>query len=69
MRVPEILQSKKAQAFFAVVIVVLLGEGRLSPEQIEKIVAAGITYILGQAYADGGKERAKIESETLGVRP
>ena len=59
--IPDILKSKKGQAFLAGVILLvckdLIG---LSPEDAEKIVGLVMAYVVGQGISDHGKEAAKI---------
>ena len=64
MKIPEILRSKKAQAFILGIIAVALSKlVGLGDEEVNKIVGLIATYILGQGIADHGKEAAKINAE------
>lgn len=60
----ELLRSKKFLA--ALIAAILWGVGKLglnlTEDQIAPIVAPLWLYIVGQAFADHGKERAKIEA-------
>lgn len=60
MKIPEVLKSKKFQAFLLGLIAVacktLLS---LDENQIQMIVGLVATYVLGQGIADAGKEAAK----------
>ena len=61
MKIPEVLKSKKFQAFLlglvSVVCSKLLGLGEEETKMIVGLVAA---YVLGQGIADNGKEAAKV---------
>ena len=61
----ELLSSKKFVA--ALLSVILWGVGKLglnmTEDQLAPIVGPLWLYILGQAFADHGKERAKVEAE------
>ena len=60
----EILRSKKFQAALIGLIVALVGEIglNLDTEALITVLSPVLTYILGQAVADAGKERAKVEN-------
>lgn len=64
MKMPEVLKSKKFQAFLlgmvAVICKSLLG---LEDAQIAMIVGLVGTYVLGQGLADVGKEAAKEDAK------
>lgn len=61
MKVPEVIKSKKFQAFLLGLLAIvgkhLLG---LSDEDVTKIVGLVGTYVIGQGVADAGKEAAKV---------
>ncbi len=62
--IKELLESKKFLA--AILAIVVWAVGRLgidmSTEQLAPIVGSLWTYIVGQAIADHGKSKAKIEN-------
>ena len=56
MKIPEIMQSKKAQAVVAGILAVIFGEGfGLDPEAVKQIVALIMAYAIGQGIADVNK--------------
>ena len=64
MKLPDILKSKKGQAFLSGLLALclkdLLG---LDAPTVTSIVALVGSYVLGQGIADHGKEKAKVESD------
>ena len=65
--VKGILSSKKAlMAFVSILVWVVAKAGLdLSAEQILPIVGPLWLYIFGQSVADFGKEKAKVDAETV----
>ncbi len=62
----DILKSKKFQAALVSLVVMIaakVGYPDLSQEMILTIVSPFLTYIAGQAAADVGKEKAKVEAK------
>ncbi len=62
----EMLQSKKAIAAIAGLIVAAAGKVGLGldTETVMAIVSPIVAYIIGQGWADSGKEAAKIQAES-----
>lgn len=60
----EMLESKKFLAALLAVLVWGLGQlgANMTPEQLAPLVGPLWLYILGQAWADSGKEAAKIDA-------
>lgn len=60
----EMLTSKKFIAMVAGFIVTVLAKWKINihPETIYSVVALIVAYIVGQGWADSGKEAAKIEA-------
>lgn len=60
----EMLTSKKFIAMVAGFIVTLLAKWKINidPQTIMSLVGLIIAYIVGQGWADSGKEAAKIEA-------
>ena len=60
----EMLTSKKFIAMVAGFIVTLLAKWKINidPQTVMSLVGLIIAYIVGQGWADSGKEAAKIEA-------
>lgn len=60
----EMLTSKKFVAMIVGLIVTLLAKWKINidPQVIYSLVGLIIAYIVGQGWADSGKEAAKIEA-------
>lgn len=60
----EMMTSKKFIAMVAGFIVAVLAKWKLNidPETIQYLIGLVIAYIVGQGWADSGKEAAKIEA-------
>ena len=63
----EILGSKKALALIAAAIVWILAQLKVvaSPDAILPLLGVLAAYIVGQGVADIGKEKAKIDANTV----
>lgn len=63
----QILTSKKALATLAAVIAWALAQAGVgvTPEQILPLLGVLASFVVGQGLADIGKERAKVEGETI----
>ena len=66
----ELFQSKKFRVFATTVVLAalndLMGWG-VSPETVEKIVAACMAWVVGQGIADHGKEAEKVRQNAAGA--
>ena len=60
----QLLTSKKAWATIAAILVWVLGRvgWGVEPGELVPVIAALCTFVLGQGWADSGKEAAKIEA-------
>ena len=61
----DILKSKKFQAALVSLVVVIAGKAgfNLDEAALLTIISPFLTYIAGQAVADVGKEKAKVEAK------
>lgn len=70
MRLPDIIKSKKGQAFLIGLAALLLKNVLgLDEATANQIVAAVGTYLLGQGIADHGKEAAKVIEASDSPKP
>jgi len=65
MKVPELLLSKKGQAFLiGLLTLVLKGLIGMDDKTAMEVVGLVSVYMFGQGISDHGKERAKVEAKS-----
>lgn len=64
LTIREFLTSKKFIVAIVGIVITLAGRYNLDldPEAVEKIVYVIVAYLIGQGWADSGKEAAKIHA-------